>query len=122
MLRARSGAVQDRGTEKVRDARTMHYRVKVDPAQAVANAPEELHSAVRPLGSETIPAAVWLDPRGRLRRMRLRVGSGSLASPKGSVGFEYYDLGAKASVAEPPASEVIDFGAILGGSTQTPNT
>jgi hypothetical protein len=125
-VRGVTGAVQDRGTEKVRGARTTHYRVKVDPAQAVANAPEELRdevsSSVRPLGSEPIPADVWLDTRGRLRKIRLRVGSGSLASPKGSVGFEYFDLGAKASVAEPPASEVIDFGEILGGSTQTPST
>lgn len=86
-------AVENRGTEDVRGTRTTHYRVKIDPAQAAANAPEELReavrSSVRPLGSDTVPDDVWLDGRGRLRKIRLSVGSGSLASPKGSVGFEY---------------------------------
>jgi hypothetical protein len=125
-LRGVTGAVENRGTEDVRGTRTTHYRVKIDPAQAVTNAPEELREAVRgavrPLGSETIPADVWLDDRGRLRRVRLRVGSGSLASPKGSVAFEYYGLGAKVSVVAPPAGEVIDFSEVLGGSTQPPST
>lgn len=119
-LRGVTGEVENRGSEDVRGTRTMHYRVTIDPAKAVADAPEELRDAVRgavrPLGSETIPADVWLDAKGRLRKVRLRVGSGSLASPEGSVAFEYYDLGAKVRVVAPPADEVIDFSEVLGGT------
>jgi hypothetical protein len=126
-LRGVTGAVENRGTQDVRGVRTTHYRVKIDPGQAVTNAPEELReavrSAVRPLGSDRVPADVWLDSRDRLRKVRLRVGSGSLTSPKGSVGFEYYGLGANVSVAAPPAGEVVDFSEILAGTTEsTPST
>lgn len=125
-IRGVTGGVERVGTDKVRGARTTHYRVKIDPAQAVANAPDEVReqarSAVRPLGSEIIPADVWIDTRGRLRKLRLRVGSGSAASPKGSVAFEYFDLGAKVRVEAPPAAEVVDFGELLGGGSTTPST
>jgi hypothetical protein len=126
-LRGVTGTVENRGTEDVRGVPTTHYRVKIDPARAVTNAPEDLREVVRrtvrPFGSDGVPADVWLDRRDRLRKIRLSVGSGSLASPKGSVGFEYYGLGAKVSVAAPPPDDVVDFSEILGGTTEsTPTT
>ena len=66
----------------------------------------------------TIPADVWVDGKGRLRKVRLRVAASS-AKTKGSVAFEYFDLGASVNVEAPPASEVVDFEELLGGSPTT---
>jgi hypothetical protein len=124
-LRGVTGGARKLGTEKVRGARTTHYRVKLDPAQAVTKAPEELQAqvrgAVRTLGSKAIPADVWIDSRGRLRRVRVRLG-GSSTSLKGSITFEYFDLGARISVEAPPESEVVDFAQLLGGGSTTPGS
>jgi hypothetical protein len=45
---------------------------------------------------KNVPADVWIDGRGRLRKVRLRLGSGSAASPRGSVAFEHFDLALQA--------------------------
>jgi hypothetical protein len=120
-VRGVTGRVETVGTETIRGTRTTRYRTRINPARAVANAPDELREkvrgAVRPLGSRAVPADVWIDGRGRLRKVRLRLGSGSLASPRGSLAFEYFDLGAQVSVEAPPASEVVDFAELLGGSS-----
>jgi hypothetical protein len=120
-LRGVTGEVEDLGTERIRGARTTHYRVRINPALAVRNAPDEIReqarAAVRAFGTKAIPAHVWVDHAGRLRKLRLRVGDGTLAYPRGSVAFEYFDLGAEVSVAAPPPNEVLDFAEILGGST-----
>ena len=119
ILRGVTGRVEEQGTERVRGRRTTRYRVTIDPARAVSKAPQELRDvvrgAVRHIGSKATPADVWLDDRGRVRKLRLRVGTGSLTSPKGSVGFEYYALGATVNVNAPPAEEILDFGEVLGG-------
>ena len=111
------------GHATVRGASTTRYRAKLDLDQAVAKAPDDLRtevtSTVQALGSGTVPADVWLDGKGRVRRIRLRVGSVS-AGNAGSVVFEYFGLGSRVRVEEPPASEVVDFADILGGSTPPP--
>lgn len=120
-LRGVTGKVEELGTERVRGARTTHSRVRVNPARAVANAPDEVRelarSAIRPLGSRVIPTDVWIDSAGRLRKVRLRVGDGSLASPRGSVAFEFFDFGVPVSVETPPAHEVVEFADVLGGGS-----
>ena len=45
--------------------------------------------------------------------------AGSSSRNKGSVAFEYFDLGAPSNADEPPASEVVDFFQLLGGTTPT---
>jgi hypothetical protein len=119
-LRGVTGDVKKAGRETVRGASTTRYRAQLDLDQAVAKAPEdqrtEVAGTVQALGSGTVPADVWLDGKGRVRKLRLSVGSTS-AGNKGSVVFEYFDLGTKVSVDEPPASEVVDFSDVLGGST-----
>jgi hypothetical protein len=119
-LRGATGDVRKVGRETVRGASTTHYRTKLDLDQAVSNAPAdqrtEVSGTVRALGSGTVPADVWVDGKGRVRKIRLRVGTAS-AGNQGSLVFEYFDLGSRVSVEEPPASEVVDFADILGGST-----
>jgi hypothetical protein len=119
-LRGVTGNVEDLGTETIRGVRTTHYRVRINPALAVRKASEDARElardAVRPFGSRVIPAHVWIDDADRLRKLRFRVGDGSLANPRGSVGFEYFDLGADVSVVAPPPEDVVDFTDILGGA------
>jgi hypothetical protein len=121
-LRGAKGDVKRVGSEKVRGTRTTRYRVAIDAEQAVNSAPEEQRDEVRnsvgALGSGTIPADVWVDGKGRLRKVRLRVAA-SASKTKGSVAFEYFDLGASVNVEAPPASEVVDFEELLGGSPTT---
>jgi hypothetical protein len=121
-LRGAKDDVKRVGSEKVRGTRTTHYRVSVDAEQAVNNAPEdqrdEVRNSIGAIGSGTIPADVWVDGKGRLRKIRLRVAASS-SKTKGSVAFEYFDLGARVNVEAPPASEVIDFEELLGGSPTT---
>lgn len=118
-LRGAKGDVKRVGSEKVRGTRTTHYRVAIDAEQAVDNAPaeqrDEVRNSIGALGSRTIPADVWVDGKGRLRKVRLRVAAAA-SNTKGSVAFEYFDLGARVNVQAPPASEVVDFQDLLDGS------
>jgi len=119
-LRGATGDVKKTGRETVRGTRTTRYRAQLDLDQAVAKAPEdqrtEVAGTVQALGSGTVPADVWVDGKGRVRKIRLSVGSES-AGNKGSVVFEYFELGSQVSVEEPPSGEVVDFADVLGGST-----
>ncbi|HEY4396648.1 MAG TPA: LppX_LprAFG lipoprotein, partial [Acidimicrobiia bacterium] len=118
------GGVKRIGSEKVRGTRTTHYRVTIDADQAVNSAPEarrdEVRNSIGALGSKKVPADVWIDSKGRLRKVRLHV-AGSSTTSKGSVSFEFFDLGAQVSVDAPSADEVIDFQDLLGGSTTGPS-
>ena len=109
-------------SENVRGTSTTRYRVTIDAQQAVDNAPEnqraEVRNSVAALGSDTIPADVWVDGKGRLRKERLHIAE-SPTNAKGTVAFEYFDLGAGVHVEEPPAGEAIDFLEVLGESPTT---
>jgi hypothetical protein len=121
-LRGVNGSVKRVRSESVRGTRTTRYRVTVDAQQAIDNAPEEQRSEVRnsvqALGSSSIPADVWIDGKGRLRKVRLRIAA-STATTKGSVAFEFFDLGDKVHIEEPPADEAVDLLEVLG---ETPTT
>ena len=110
------------GSERMRGTGTTRYRVTIDAQQAVNNAPEneqaEVRNSVAAFGSDNIPADVWIDGKGRLRKVRLHIAA-SPSTAKGSVAFEYFDLGARVHVEEPPASETVDFLEVLGGSPTT---
>jgi hypothetical protein len=88
----------------------------------VNSAPEAQRDKVRnsigTFGSKTIPADVWIDGKGRLRKVRLQVAA-STTTTKGSVTFEYFDLGSRVNVEAPPGNEVVDFQDLLGGSPST---
>lgn len=122
-LRGVTGDVKRVATESIRGTRTTRYRVTIDVEKAVANAPEERRDEVRrgvgSLGSGTIPADVWIDSKGRLRKEKLSVAGPSTRNNKGSISFEYFDLGAPTNVEAPPASQVVDFFELLGGPTPT---
>jgi hypothetical protein len=124
-LRGAKGEVKRVGRENVRGVRTTHYRVTVDLDQAIANAPEDQRSRVQDsagaLGSDTLPADVWIDTKGRLRKMKLRLEGTSVSNP-GSVAFEFFELGAPFTVTRPAPNEVIDFAEIFGADMPPPGS
>jgi hypothetical protein len=121
-LRGVTGDVEKVRTEKVVGVRATRYRVTLDMQKAVSSAPaddrERVRASVGALGSERIRADVWIDTKGRLRKLRLRLVGGS-TSNAGSVTYEFSDLGAPFTATRPDPSAVIDFGDILGSETPT---
>jgi hypothetical protein len=121
-LRGASGKVKKVGSEKIRNVQTTHYRVTLDLEKAVANAPEaerdNVRTSVAALGTSRVPADVWIDGKGRLRQLRLRLAGSSVASPA-SVTFTFFDLGTHVTVTRPDPSTVLDLADILGGASPT---
>ena len=119
-LRGATGKVTRAGSEKVRGVNTTHYRVNIDLAKAVSNAPEEqrdrVETSVIALGTRNIPADLWIDGKGRLRKLRLRLKGGTVVTP-GSVQFEFFDLGTPVSVTQPDPDTIVDLSQIVGGAT-----
>ena len=132
-LEAVSNDVQSVGTGTVRGVETTHYRASLNLAKAAdrADIPPELRDAVQKLlagsggGSGTIPADVWIDSEGRVRRTTLTLdvaslgglggGSGAAgALPTVTVSVDLYDFGVPVKVETPPAGEVAQLPA-LGG-------
>jgi len=121
-LRGVTGKVKKERNEKVDGVRTTRYHATLDLQKAVTSAPEDERARVRAsvgaLGSEKAPADVWIDTKGRLRKLRLRL-EGDRVSTPGSVAFEFSDLGAPFTATRPAPSAVLDFGEVLGGATPT---
>lgn len=108
--------VTDLGHETIDGADTTHYRGDCDLQKALDAAPSELRdslrSKLRQLGTGSVPVDVWLDAQGRLRRESVSLHTAK-ADVKVRIGFS--DFGAPVDVKAPPADEVLDMGAQLGG-------
>jgi hypothetical protein len=118
-LRGATGRVTRVGSETIRGVNTTHYRVSLDLAQAISNAPEaqrdRVETSVIALGTRNIPADVWIDAKGRVRKLHLRLKGGTVVTP-GSVEFEFFDLGTPVAVTQPDPNSVVDLGQIVGGA------
>ena len=117
-LKGAADSMKKVGEEQVRDAETTHYRGNLVLNRAAADARPEAQEAIRQaidgLGTATIPANVWIDEQGRMRRLRLQT-TGESGGPAGTVEFELYDFGAPADVQLPPADQVTDLATSFGG-------
>ena len=72
-------------------------------------------------GGSQIPADVWIDAQGRVRRMRLSLKLPSSPSSTTAAGtmtqtIEYYDFGVPVTATVPPVSEVTDTSDLIGSS------
>lgn len=119
-LRGATGKVTRAGRDEVRGVKTTHYRVTLDLANAISNSPEaqrdRVGTSVIALGTRSIPADVWIDSKGRVRKLHLRLKGGTVANP-GSVEFEFFDLGVPVTVTQPDPSSIVDLGQIVGAAT-----
>jgi hypothetical protein len=118
-LRGATGKITRVGSEKIRGAETTHYRVTLDLANAISNAPEaqrdRVETSVIALGTRSVPADVWIDSKGRVRKLRLRLKGGTVVNP-GSLQFEFFDLGTPVAVTQPDPSTVVDLGDIVAAA------
>jgi hypothetical protein len=97
-VKALSGNVAVVGPDTVGGAATTHYRATIDL------------SRVAPGEQGTVPADVWIDGQGRLRKLTM-----SMTSPMPATAtFELSDFGAHVDATPPPAGQVTDASSILG--------
>jgi hypothetical protein len=118
-LKGAVGDMRKVGTETVRDAQTTHYAGTLDLKKASSNVSADVKPAVdqaiSSLGTSKLPADVWLDDQGRVRKLHLQAGGTAQATaPAGTVELELYDFGTPANVQPPPADQVTDLSNIFG--------
>ena len=113
-----AGDVKKLGGAEIRGVKTTHYRATIDfervPDEAPAKARPQLRRSIRRMvqitGQRKLPTEVWIDSRGRARKMtyrqRFTLGGQRLNS---TVTLEIYDFGTKVDVVPPPASQVTDL-------------
>jgi len=112
-----STAIKKLGTENVGGVPTTHYRVVVDLQKAADHASgsdkEALEQAIKSTGTTTVPADVWVDSHGYVRKIdyHLHVSGGS-----GDLTMELHDFGPPVPITAPGTNEVVDLLQALGGN------
>jgi hypothetical protein len=124
LLKGVSSDIQEVGPEQVRDADTTHYKVKIDLQKAAQQqgtaTKKQMAQILEQAQVKTIPADVWIDDEGRMRKMRyvmkLRPKEASSTVTVGTA-MELFDFGTVANVVKPPASQTTDFADLIGAPT-----
>jgi hypothetical protein len=123
-LKGVSSDIQEVGAEQVRGTDTTHYKVKIDLRKAAAQQGAATKKQMAKLLEQTqvhsIPADVWVDGEGRMRKkryvMKIRP-EGAPSSVTMRLTMELFDFGTAVTVAKPPTSQVTDFADLLQGAT-----
>jgi hypothetical protein len=103
-LKSVSGNVTVVGHDTVRGAATTRYHGNVDLSKGAQN------------GQLIVPADLWIDGNGRLRKLVL-----SMTSPVAATAtFELWDFGTTVDATPPPSSQVVDASTIFGGFGKQP--
>ena len=106
--------VQAVGDEDVRGVPTTHYRGVVDLASLAAKNPElkpSIDELVQKAGISRIPVEVWIDENEFVRRMKETLRAAGVAT---TMSVDLYDFGSSVNVEEPPATDVVDLGQLIG--------
>jgi hypothetical protein len=119
LLRGATRKVTEVGREQVRGQDTTHYETVLDLARVMEKAPESVRAPVQSLiqraGSTDMPADVWIDGGGRMRKLSYQVDlSASEGSPVSeqntmSVTMELYGFGVDVHFTLPSDDEVVDL-------------
>jgi hypothetical protein len=125
-----AGSVSKVGPDTVDGVPTTHYGVVLDLDKAAqgqdATTQQNVRALEGELGSHTLPAQIWLDAQGRLRKLTLHetlsgapmTQSGSTAKT-GPVSFDFTatlsDFGVPVHITAPPASQTADLTGRLSG-------
>jgi hypothetical protein len=106
--------------DRVRGVFTTHYRLNLD-LKRLAKENKAMTKSLEQLMDmtdvESFPAEAWIDGKGNVRKLKLEM---SLNAPTGgelnmTMTEELYDFGVKVTIQPPPASQVVDMSALLGG-------
>ncbi len=119
-----SDDVRADGEADVRGAHTTRYRAtfnleKARDAQTDPDAKEAIDGLIKKIGTSTIPATVWIDDEGRMRKMTYEIDVSKVPdAPAGAKGtlvttMEMYDFGVAVDVTPPPAAETADGAEML---------
>ncbi len=127
-LRASSGGVVKVGAEAVDGAPTTHYQATLQLSSILNRLPSSDQSSAKAelekLGNAgAIPADVWVDAQGRVRRMQLTVAANVPAGTaggaaeaatgvSGTITIDFTSYGPVPPIVPPPAGEVFDAGAV----------
>jgi hypothetical protein len=107
------------GTEEVRGIETTHFRGVVDLRRVAEEVPEAKDSVERLIELskvDRVPSEVWVSADGLIRRIKFSYDN---MRPPGArpmdmtMQMELYDFGARVSIEEPPAAEVIPLQRLL---------
>jgi len=119
-----SSDVREVGPETIRGTDTTHYRATIDLAKSVdvngKNVPPGLRDSIKGFAGllGTIPADVWIDGDGRMRRETIQIDFGKIfRGVLGDTGsqadnsaitetLDLYDFGTPVNVEAPPADQV----------------
>jgi hypothetical protein len=117
-LRGASADITQVGKETIRGAQVTHYRTTIDLNKAVANAPASsragLESVFKLYANPSLPADVWIDNDGRLRKLAYTATVAAQGrSTTVATTYELYDFGTSVRASPPPADQVTDLGALL---------
>ena len=117
-----AGASRKVGTATVNGTKTTRYHVDVDLRKAAAKSagPEAKASVdklLKMVGSKTLPVDVWVDADHLVRREKIAYS----ATFQGQVSrvdltMDFTKFGVDVQAVPPPAGEVTDFSAIVGGA------
>ncbi len=124
-LRGVTSDVQNLGSDTVGGASTTHYRIHIDLAKAVQNAPAaqrtQIQRSIDALGgSGILPADIWIDRQGRPRKLSLSfTAKTATTTTSASESFEFSDFGAGVSITAPPANQVADRSQLLSAAGES---
>jgi hypothetical protein len=112
-----AGHVREVGTDSVRGVSTTHYKVTVDLERAAAESSGSTRQSLRRVielsGVKKLPAEVWIDGKGYLRKVEYGQPIGNGRSVH--LSMELHDFGGPVTVKPPAASAVVDLMQALGG-------
>ena len=115
-LRGVGGEVRRAGTEVVRGVPAARFETVIDLRRAAEQAPADLELSLGRLISRfrraRVPAQVWIDDDGRVRRIVIRLES-SETDPTFVLDEVLYDFGARVTVTRPAAEEMATLPELL---------
>lgn len=108
-----SSAARVTGSERIRGVQTTHYAFNID-LKKLADDNKAFKRLTEAAGSVSAPAEAWIDAKGRVRRLAVKLSmGGSLAAPMTMTMTEdLYDFGVRANIALPPDDMVVDLSAL----------
>lgn len=124
-LRGAGGTVRKVGPETVDGIATTHYVVDLNLDRAAQGQDQttqrSVHQLENQLGSHTLPAQVWIDDQGRVRRIMLheKLKGTADSAQQGNVTVDVTttlaDFGTPVTITAPPANQVADLTQALAG-------
>jgi hypothetical protein len=111
------GSSRKVGGENIGGVPTTHYSATIDPKKALDQIPDKqsagaLKQMLGTSGLGSIPIDVWVDRAGRVRRESMKFDA---AGTSMDMTISFTRFGVPVDTTPPPADQVMDAGALLGG-------